>query len=173
MENPFPDVAWFSWEYSPISVIPRPRAPAGLSLGLVQTTQTCSTCSVLVLPLSISHSQAVPWENPALSSSFSAGFGGGFSCSSAFCQCKPGEAKLQVLLEVLVAASHSFSGAPSRDPPHPLHFQGWGEVWDASSSSLGMLAPRGRAHGHSTPGAGGIIHLVRENRGREGSLGLF
>lgn len=47
VENQFPDAAWFSWEYSHISVIPDPKS---CWVGLVPTTQSCSAGSVLVLP---------------------------------------------------------------------------------------------------------------------------
>lgn len=77
-EKQFPDAAWFSWEYSQISVIPHTSSSCWAVPWLVPITQSCSACSVLVLPKHLPL-QAVPRENPALSSSFSAGFGGGFS----------------------------------------------------------------------------------------------
>lgn len=185
----FPDAAWFSWENSHISVLPGPRAPAEPSLGLVQSTQTCSACPILVLPLSISHPQAVPWENPALSSSFPAGFrpGGDFSFpprgedpalhppasahwvkpSSRCCwSCRWEHPALFQELHPGILPIHCISRAWERFGM-PQLIPG-----NAGAPRVGTWAEHtwGRGGWHVPAG---ITHAGRENRGQDGSLGLF
>lgn len=171
VEKQFPDVAWFSWEYSRISVIPRPRALAGPSLGLSQSPRPALLLLSLCSP-SISHSrlslgEIQPCPAPSL-----------LDLEVVFPSYQEDRTLLLDFLPLQARLSQAPGAAGGSIPLFPRSsiqrsssssaFPGLGRGLGCPSSSLGMLAPPGQARGQGTPGAGGLSTLSRKTgAGRE------